>query len=112
FGGSRISRIFESQRRGHDVWVPDVRMTAGGASVAEVLKQRGLARGRIGLVGFGPTAPGEAEGLLPLGFHTNLVKALPEAALGDFTTAFTDFMLTKSIEEIALLRFAARVSEE
>ena len=85
FGGSRISRIFESQRRGHDVWVPDVRLSAGGAKVAEVLKERGLGKGRIGLVGFGPTAPGEMEGLLPLGFHGNLVKALPEATIGDFT---------------------------
>lgn len=112
FGGSRISRIFESQRRGHDVWVPDVRMSAGGAKVAELLKERGLTRGRIGLVGFGPTAPGEAEGLLPLGFHTNLVNALPDATIGDFTLAFTDFMLVKSEQEIALLRFAAKVSEE
>jgi Xaa-Pro dipeptidase len=112
FGGSRISRIFESQRRGHDVWVPDVRMSAGGARVADVLKERGLARGRIGLVGFGPTAPGEAEGLLPLGFHTSFTKALPDATIGDFTTAFTDFMLVKSAQEITLLRFAAKVSEE
>ena len=112
FGGSRISRIFESQRRGHDVWVPDVRMSAGGAKVADVLKERGLAKGRIGVVGFGPTAPGEAEGLLPLGFHTSFVKALPEATIGDFTLSFTDFMLVKSEQEIALLRFAAKVSEE
>jgi Xaa-Pro aminopeptidase len=112
FGGSRISRIFESQRRGEDVWVPDVRLSAGGARVADVLKERGLAKGRIGLVGFGPTAPGEMEGLLPLGFHGNLVTALPEATIGDFTLPFTDFMLVKSAEEIALLRFAAKVSEE
>jgi Xaa-Pro aminopeptidase len=112
FGGSRISRIFESQRRGQDVWVPDIRMSAGGAKVADVVKEHGLERGRIGLVGFGPTAPGEMEGLLPLGFHTNLVKALPAATIGDFTLAFTDFMLVKSAEEIALLRFAAKVSEE
>jgi Xaa-Pro aminopeptidase len=112
FGGSRISRIHESERRGFAPWVKDVRMSAGGAKVAEVLKERGLARGRIGLVGFGPTAPGEMEGLLPLGFHTSLVKALPEATIGDFTLSFTDFMLVKSAEEIALLRFAARVSEE
>jgi Xaa-Pro aminopeptidase len=112
FGGSRISRIFESQRRGHDVWVPDVRLGAGGVRVADVLKERGLERGRIGLVGFGPTAPGEMEGLIPLGFHTNLVKALPDATIGDFTLSFTDFMLVKSAEEQELLRFAAGVSEE
>jgi Xaa-Pro aminopeptidase len=112
FGGSRISRIFESQRRGHDVWVPDVRLGAGGVRVADVLKERGLERGRIGLVGFGPTAPGEMEGLIPLGFHTNLVKALPDATIGDFTLPLTDFMLVKSAEEQELLRFAAGVSEE
>ncbi|MFI5000251.1 MAG: hypothetical protein ACHQK9_10280, partial [Reyranellales bacterium] len=112
FGGSRISRIYESERRGFAPWVKDVRLGAGGARVAEVLKERGFGRGRIGVVGFGPTAPGEAEGLLPLGFHTSFVKALPEATIGDFTLAFTDFMLVKSAEEIALLRFAARVSEQ
>ena len=112
FGGSRISRIHESERRGFAPWVKDVRLGAGGARVAEVLKERGLARSRIGLVGFGPTAPGEMEGLLPLGFHANLLESLPDATIGDFTLAFTDFMLAKSAEEIALLRFAARVSEE
>lgn len=111
FGGSRISRVFESERRGFDVWVPDVRMSAGGARVAEVLRERELEHGRIGIVGFGPTAPGEAEGLLPLGFHTSFVKALPHATIGDFTLTFTDFMLVKSAEEIALLRFSAKVSE-
>jgi len=112
FGGSRISRIFESARRGFDVWVPDVRQGAGGTRVAEILKERGLERRRIGLVGFGPTAPGEMEGLLPLGFHSNLVNALPHAVIGDFTLPFTDFMLVKGAEEKELLRFAARVSEE
>ena len=112
FGGSRISRIHESERRGFPPWVADVRLGAGGARVADVLKERGLGHGHIGLVGFGPTGPGEMEGLLPLGFHTSFVKALPDATIGDFTLAFTDFMLVKSAEEIALLRFAARVSEE
>ncbi|MBV8166845.1 MAG: hypothetical protein JO021_08630, partial [Alphaproteobacteria bacterium] len=112
FGGSRISRIYESARRGFAPWVEDVRLGAGGARVAAVLKERGLERGRVGLVGFGPTAPGEMEGLLPLGFHANLVAALPHAAIGDFTLPFTDFMQVKSAEEIVLLRFAARVSEE
>src|SRR5258708_16761335 len=112
FGGWSVSRIHESERRGFDVWVKDVRLGAGGAKVAEVLKERGLERGRIGLVGFGPTAPGEMEGLLPLGFHTNLLKALPDAAIGDFTRAFHDFMLVKSAQEIALLPLAAPVRQE
>ena len=34
-----------------------------------------LAGGRVGIVGFGPTAPGEMEGLLPLGFYRHLRNA-------------------------------------
>src|SRR5437762_71782 len=36
FGGSRISRIHESERRGFAPWVPDVRLGAGGARVAGI----------------------------------------------------------------------------
>jgi len=51
------------------------------------------------------------EGLLPLGFWNSLSKALPEARFEDFTQDYTDFMLVKSAEEIALLRYAAGVAE-
>src|SRR5258706_2221652 len=54
---------------------------------------------------------GEMEGLLPLGFWNSLVQGLPGARFEDFTQAYTDFMLVKSEEEIALLRFAASVAE-
>ena len=111
FSTSRMSRIFESETRGVAPWVDDIRVGGGGAGTADVLTEKGFACGRIGIVGFGPTAPGEAEGLLPLGFWTNLNDALPDAAFDDFTRDFTDFMLIKSDEEMALLRYAAKVSE-
>lgn len=111
FATNRVSRAHESARRGEDIWAPDIRIGFGGAKTAEVLREKGVRR-RIGLVGYGPTAPGEAEGLLPLGFHRNLAAALPEVELADFTRDFTDFVLVKSAEEIALLRHAAAVSEE
>ncbi len=111
FATGRISRAFESASRGIEPWVRDIRVGFGGAKVAEVLTERGLERGRIGLVGFVPTAPGESEGLLPLGFWRNLTEALPDAEIDDMTRPFTDFILVKSDEELALLRYAAEVSE-
>lgn len=111
FSTGRVSRMLESAARGIQPWVADWRIGFGGVKVAAVLKEKRLEKGRIGLVGMGPTAPGEMEGLLPLGFWNNLVGALPGAALADFTQAYTDFMLVKSDEEIALLRFAAGVAE-
>ena len=50
----------------------------------------------------GPTTTGEMEGLIPLGFHQNLTRALPDARIADFTRDFTDFVLVKGPEEIAL----------
>ena len=111
FATARVSRGIESARRGFTPWVADVRIGFGGAKAATVLDEKSLGRSRIGIVGFGPTAPGETEGLLPHGFLHHLTRALPEAAIEDFTRDFTDFMLVKSAEELALLRFAARVSE-
>jgi Xaa-Pro dipeptidase len=112
FSTQRTSRALESARRGVPLWVTDLRIGAGGAGVAQLLREKGLANARAGIVGLGATAPGETEGLLPLGFYRNLTRELPELKIEDFTQAFTDFMLVKSAEEIALLRFAARVSEE
>ncbi len=111
FATPRISRAFVSEERGIASWVSDYRVGFGGAAAAQVLRERGLAAGRIGLVGFGPTAPGESEGLLPLGFYQHLVESLPDATLADFTRDYTDLILVKSDEELALLRYAARVSE-
>ncbi len=111
FATGRISRAFESASRGITPWVRDICVGFGGAKVAEVLTERGLERGRIALVGFGATAPGETEGLIPLGFWRNLTEALPDAEIDDMTRPFTDFILVKSDEELALLRHAAAVSE-
>jgi Xaa-Pro aminopeptidase len=111
FATPRISRAFESEARGIAPWVADYRVGFGGGAAATVIREKGLDRGRIGLVGFGPTAPGESEGLLPLGFWNNLTKHLPAATFDDFTQAYTDLILVKSDEELALLRYAARVSE-
>ncbi len=110
--GGRISRMYESVRRGCDVWVSDVRVGTGGKKVGEVIDELGYGHGNIGIVGMGPTAPGEMEGLLPYGFWKSLTTRLPQAELVDFTRDLTDFMLVKSEEELALLRFAARVSEQ
>jgi Xaa-Pro dipeptidase len=112
FSPQRTSRALESARRGVVPWVTDYRIGFGGKGAAAILREKSLAAGRIGIVGFGPTAPGEMEGLLPYGFHLSLTRDLPQAAIEDFTADFTDFMLVRSDEEIALLRFAARVSEE
>jgi Xaa-Pro dipeptidase len=112
FSTARASRVFESERRGIEPWVRDIRIGFGGVRVAEILREKGLRNRRVGLVGIGPTAGGEAEGLVPHGFYTNLTAALADVEVVDFTRDFLDFIHVKSDEEIALIRFAAGVSEQ
>jgi Xaa-Pro aminopeptidase len=112
FSTARASRIFESARRGIQPWVQDVRIGVGGVRVAEILREKGLRSRRVGLVGLSPTAGGEAEGLVPLGFYRNLTNSLPGVEIVDFTGDLLGLIHVKSDEEIALIRFAAEVSEQ
>src|SRR5438067_9964716 len=64
FSGSRLSRMYESQRRGFEPWVRNVRVGGGGEKTGDILAEIGNATGRLGIVGLGPTAPGAMEGLL------------------------------------------------
>ncbi len=112
FAAARVSRVFESERHGVQPWVRDFRIGFGGAQIAEIIREKRLPNGRVGLVGLGPTAAGEAEGLIPVRFYQNLIAGLGAIEVVDFTGDFTDFILFKSKEELALFRFAADVSEQ
>ena len=94
---------------------PGSRTSASGSAAARSPTSCGISSSRAeksGSSASGRRRPGETEGLLPHRFCRALETALPDAALVDFTGDFTDFMLVKSAEELALLRFAAFVSEQ
>jgi Xaa-Pro aminopeptidase len=108
---THLSRARESAGRGVELWVADCRPGFGGAATAAVVREKGGARGRIGIVGLEATAAGEREGVVPHSFWLNLGRDLPDAAFDDITRPFADLVLVKSEEELALVRYAARVSE-
>lgn len=82
--------------------LPDVRW--GGpdiaATTADILRERGLAAGRLGIVG-----------LIPLQRHAVLQRALPPCELIDVTAQMQRLRLVKSDEEIACLRRGAELSD-
>jgi Xaa-Pro aminopeptidase len=112
FSTARASRIFNAASRGIQPWVQDIRIGIGGARVAEILREKGLRQRRVGLVGMSATAGGEGEGLVPHGFYVSLTKALKDVEIVDFTKDLLNLVHIKSDEEIALIRFAAQVSEQ
>jgi Xaa-Pro aminopeptidase len=70
------------------------------ATVAERLREIGLASGRVGLVG-----------AIAFQHHGVLAAALPDITFVDVTPAFTQIRLIKSDEEIAWIRRAAELSD-
>jgi len=76
----------------------------GGIDTAETtvadVKERGLAKGRIGLVG-----------LIPARHYETLRKGLPEATFVDFNAQMLEIRLVKSDEEIEVIRKGAEFGD-
>ena len=77
------------------------------AAVSRRLRELGIARGRVGLVGVNATF---AMGM-PYAHHTRLRSDLPELELVDVTALFQQLRTVKSEEEIAWLRRAAELTD-
>lgn len=70
------------------------------ASVVAALRERGIERGRVGLVG-----------AVPWQHHARLARALPEVEWVDAGRILRDIRLVKSAEEIERVRIAARFTD-
>ena len=91
-------------------WVHDVRTARGLAEIVADLRDRGLARGRIGIVGFNSTIQTVTTFL-----HGDIValKAeLPNVDFVDMTWALQQMRMVKSEIEIGLMREAAKISRK
>jgi Xaa-Pro dipeptidase len=107
----RIMRARWSAERGTRLWVDDYRVATSGAGVAEVLREKRFADGRLGVVGLRSQAPTEYYGAIPANFWEELTAAVPKARWEDISEEFSHLMLVKSDEELAQVRYAARAAE-
>src|ERR1700676_5502353 len=64
----RVMRARWSQERGTTLWVDDYRVATSGTGVAEVLREKNLAEGSLGVVGLSSQAPSEIYGAIPANF--------------------------------------------
>jgi Xaa-Pro aminopeptidase len=107
----RVMRARWSRERGTALWVDDYRVATSGTGVAEVLSEKRLAEGNLGVVGLSSQAPTEIYGAIPANFWAELTAALPKARWQDISEEFSHLMLVKSDEELAQVRYAARAAE-
>ena len=108
----RVMRARWSQERGTKLWVDDYRVATSGTGVAEVLREKHLAREQASASSVcSSQAPTEIYGAIPANFWMELTAALPKARWQDISEEFSHLMLVKSDEELAQVRYAARAAE-
>ena len=107
----RVMRARWSAERGNTLWVDDYRVATSGTGVAEVLREKHLGEGSLGVVGLRSQAPTEIYGAIPANFWEELTAALPRVQWTDISEEFSHLMLVKSDEELAQVRYAARAAE-
>ncbi|WP_018180664.1 M24 family metallopeptidase [Jongsikchunia kroppenstedtii] len=104
-----MSRPFHQQASVQD-WVTDIRIGHGVPELAAELRDRGLDRGRLGVVGFSSTIQTTATFLD--GELSGLRAMLPDADLVDFSDALQHMRMVKSEEEIDMMRRGARIGRK
>jgi Xaa-Pro dipeptidase len=107
----RVLRALWSAERGNKLWIEDQRVATSGEAVAEIVGEKHLADGKIGVVGLTSQAPTETWGGIPATFWAQFSTALPKASFEDISEEFSYLMLVKSEEELAQVRYAAQAAE-
>jgi Xaa-Pro aminopeptidase len=92
-------------------WIDDTRIGNYGSILVEVLKQRGLDRASVGIIGLEMGEAGSPEGIVPFTTWRRALDGLPAVRFSDATWWFREVMLVKSEEELSVLRHCAMLGE-
>ena len=89
-------------------WLSDIRPNTGPRGLFEALRERGVGRGRVGIVShrfmLSPTSN------ISFAFMEAIGRALPDAVITDETAMLDELRLIKSEEEIEFLRRAGQIA--
>ncbi len=103
----------EATRRGEQVWIeaPNMRLGLNAAGVVDLLREFGLERSSIGVIGLDPCPPFHFNAIMPYDLWSGVLSQLP---LARFTSVWPSFVLRtlrQSDEELAVLAHGARIGE-
>ncbi len=92
-------------------WISDVRWGDYALHIVEFLRERQLANKRIGVVGLRSQGPAEEDGIIPQRLWEKIQSELPLCEFQDISREYALLMLSKSTEELALVRKGAAIGE-
>ncbi|WP_399880556.1 M24 family metallopeptidase [Streptomyces sp. BBFR51] len=103
----------ESARRGDTIWIPpeNLRMPRDSRVVADTLKELGLGKAAIGVVGLEPYPPWHPEGIVPYRLWNTVLAELPAARFTPVAMALSRLIMPLGAEEIAVVRHSAHIGD-
>lgn len=108
-----IEDQIQAMRRGVSGWVTPGNVYTGkiGPNLVQVLQERRLNRGRIGVVGLEPYPPFYFDGPMPYAMWSTVLEELPDVEFVPVQGEFFALTAAHSEEELAVLRWSASVGE-
>ena len=103
----------EARRRGEQVWIEPHHMRLGlnAAALVDLLRERGLDRSSIGVIGLDPCPPFHFNAIMPYDLWSGVLAQLPLARFTSVWTSFVLHTLQQSDEELAVIAHSASVGE-
>lgn len=100
-----------TRERGQDSWIRDIRTGAVTELAPQLLREKGLDRGRIGVIGAGWGGPFFRSGWVPKAVWETIEEALPNATMVPVTMEYGLLMTQKSQADIDHLARAAKAGD-
>ena len=110
---SFICEHMEGSARGDELWIrpENLRLGRDANSLVNTLREQGLTKSRIGVLGLEPGGPWHPGGVMPFVTWSEVVQQLPSATFMAVGNAFLPLVMRHSDEDIAVLRHAASIGD-
>ncbi|HWJ87904.1 MAG TPA: M24 family metallopeptidase [Pelagibacterium sp.] len=112
FAAQVATQNMVARERGQSSWITDIRTGAVTHLGPEILKEKGLHKGRIGVIGAGWGGPFFRYGWVPKDAWEAVQAGLPDATIVPITQEYGLVMAEKSKADLAHLRRAAQAGDE
>ncbi|MFE3953874.1 M24 family metallopeptidase [Nocardia sp. NPDC059091] len=108
-----IADHIEARRGGEACWTEphNMRVAKHAQGVVDLLKEHGLERSAVGVIGLEPYPPFHFNPIMPYGLWTAVLQQLPQVNVKPMWFPFLRRTLTQSAEELAVLRRSAEIGE-
>lgn len=99
--------------RGEETWfaAEDIRIGRGAATLNTALKDLGLTKSSIGVLGLEPYLPIHPEGVIPFQLWSKVVSENPNVSFKSLGSKFARMIMVLSDEQVAVLRRAASIGD-